>query len=221
MSFDTAILTDNASDILSGFATTIGVWLAGAALGLIGGFVVALLRRFGGPLIGWPLAALVDVLRGVPFLVQLFLLYYGGPFIGIELDPLPAGIVGLAVYSGAYFAEIYRGGFDSIPRGHREAAACLGLTTAQTIRRIEIPQMLVIITPALINQIIIQSKQTAVLSIITVPELTLVVTAIGSKSFAYVEATAVLAVAYWILVEGTALVGRRVETRLQRFMVRV
>jgi polar amino acid transport system permease protein len=220
VSFDPRIFTDNIPDIAAGFATTIWVWLVGAAMGIVLGFLIAVLRRFGGPLLRWPLRTFVEIIRGVPFLVQLFLLYYGGPFIGIGLDPLPAGVLGLGLYGSAYFSEIFRAGFEAVPKGHREAAACLGLTRAQIIRRIEIPQMLVVIAPALINMVIILTKETAVLSVITVPELTLMVTAIGSKSFAFVEATVILALCYWALVEGTASLGRRLETRLARFMVR-
>ena len=76
----------------------------------------------------------VEIIRGTPFLVQVFLLYYGGPFIGLCLDNLPAGVLALSIYAAAYYSELWRAGFDAIPKGHIEAADCVGLTTAQTVR---------------------------------------------------------------------------------------
>jgi len=99
----------------------------------------------------------------------------------------------LALYSGGYFAEVFRGGFTSVPRGHLEAAVCLVLTRWQAIWRIELPQMLALITPALANLTIVLSKETAVLSIVTVPELTFVLTGTANvKSFIACVLAAVL-----------------------------
>jgi polar amino acid transport system permease protein len=150
--------------------------------------------------------------------VQLFLLYYGGPSIGLTLEPMTAGVLGLGLYGSAYFAEAFRSGFQSVPPGHLEAASCLGLSRWQAVLRIQVPQMLVLIVPALTNLIIVLSKETAVLSIVTVPELTFVLTGIGSATFAFVETLLALCVCYLALVELTSRAGMWAEARIARFM---
>jgi polar amino acid transport system permease protein len=166
------------------------------------------------------LRVFIEVIRSTPFLVQLFLLYYGGPAFGLSLEPIPAGILGLGVYGSVYFAEIFRGGFESIPRGQLEAAQCLGITPMQAILRIQVPQMLVLILPALVNMVTVLCKETAVLSIITIPELTMVMTGIGSETFAFVETLLALCVGYLLLVEACSRLGMFLEKRVGRFMNR-
>jgi polar amino acid transport system permease protein len=215
--FDLTVITHNLQPILSGLANTIGTWTAGVVIGMALGFLIAVLQLFSGSLVRGALRAYVEVFRSTPFLVQLFLLYYGGPSFGLTLEPMTAGVIGLGLYGSAYFAEAFRSGFRSVPRGHLEAAQCLGLTRWQMVRRVQLPQMLVLIVPALTNLTIVLSKETAVLSIVTVPELTFVLTGIGSATFAFMETLLVLCVCYLALVELTARAGAWAETRLARF----
>jgi polar amino acid transport system permease protein len=215
--FDLTVITHNLQAILSGLANTIGTWTAGVVIGMALGFLIAVLQLFSGSLVRGVLRAYVEFFRSTPFLVQLFLLYYGGPSFGLTLEPMTAGVIGLGLYGSAYFAEAFRSGFRSVPRGHLEAAQCLGLTRWQMVRRVQLPQMLVLIVPALTNLTIVLSKETAVLSIVTVPELTFVLTGIGSATFAFMETLLVLCVCYLALVELTARAGAWAETRLARF----
>nr|WP_246600383.1 amino acid ABC transporter permease [Candidimonas humi] len=214
------ILSQYWPNILSGFLVTMGTWAGAVALGMALGFVIAVLQLFGGRWLRAVLRVYIEVLRTTPFLIQLFVLYYGGPSVGLELSPIAAGIVALAVYGSAYFAESFRSGFMSVPRGHVEAAECLGLSRLATVWRVQLPQMLVIITPALVNLIIILSKETAVLSVVTVPELTAVLTQIGTEQFSYVETTLVLCICYLLLIGATERLGRWAEMRVSRYMVR-
>ncbi len=217
MNFDPALILASLPDVATGMAITILMWLGGSFMGLALGLAVSIARRWGGRWARLVLDAYVGLMRGTPFLVQLFLLYYGGPYAGLDLEPVQAGLLGLTLYSAAYFAEIFRGGFEAIPRGHVEAAVCVGLTQAQIIRRILLPEMTLLVLPSLINMFTLLVKETAVLSIITVPELTMVITAIGSANFAFAEATFLLAVSYWAIVEITGLIGRFIEGRLGRY----
>lgn len=220
MRLDFSILTKNIDAIASGFTVTLETWLIGALLGILLGLMISVLQLYCGRVVTRVLRMYIEIIRGTPFLIQLFLLYYGGPSIGIELDPITAGILGLGVYGSAYFAEIFRAGFRSIPKGQLEAATCLGLTRGQMIYRIKLPQMLVIIVPSLINTIIVLTKETAVLSVITVPELTGVLTGIGTSSFAFLEILLALCIGYLALVELTTYFGRWLEVRVGRFMLR-
>jgi len=123
---DWQLIHDQLDTIIRAAGVTLGTWSAGALAALLLGFVVALMRRFGHPALNFVLGQYVELIRGTPFLIQLFLLYYGGPYIGLMLDPVPAGILGLALYGAAYFSEVFRAGFEAVPIGHVEAAQCLG-----------------------------------------------------------------------------------------------
>jgi len=217
MTFDINVILQQMPAILSGAAVTIVIWIVSTIAGVILGFLVATGRRYGGFASDKGLGAIVDVLRGTPFLIQIFLLYYGGPFIGLSLDPVPAGLLGLTVYGAAYFSEIFRSGFDAIPVGHIEAAECVGLSRSQIVRRILLPEMTMLVLPPTFNMAILLIKETAILSIITVPELTLTVSAIGSQQYAFVESLFLLALFYWGLVEIASWLGHLAEQKLSRF----
>jgi polar amino acid transport system permease protein len=215
--FDYALILSKLPDILSALGVTIGVWIASLIGAIAIGFAVAVGRRFGPRPLNAVLLGYVELFRGTPFLVQLFLLYFGGPYAGISLDALPAGLLALSVYGGAYFSEVFRAGFEAVPRGHVEAAECVGFSRTQIIGRILLPEMAVLVLPAGLNTAISLLKDTAVLSVITVPELTLTVSAIGTEFYAFVEALFLLALGYWGLVEISAALGRVAERRLARF----
>lgn len=160
----------------------------------------------------------LTVFRGTPFLIQLFILYYGGPAFGLVLDPIPAGIIGLTLYGAAYFTEIFRAGFNSVHKGQIEAGRIFGLSHAQIIFRIELPQMLVIILPSLVSMFIVLSKETAVLSVITVPELTAILSGIGFKTFTYVETMLTLLATYWAIVGAISALGAIAERKVSAFI---
>lgn len=217
MSFDAQFIWSLAPQLASALGVTLLTWLGGAVAAIAIGFIVSLARRYGPRALDRALRVHVDVIRGTPFLIQLFLLYYGGPFIGLSLDPVPAGLIGLGLYGAAYFSEIFRAGFEAVPAGHVEAAQCLGLSRAQTVRRVLIPEMTVLVLPPAVNMVIVLLKETAVLSIITVPELTFLISAIGSANYAFVESLFLLALFYWGLVSLSARLGRSAERRLAKF----
>jgi polar amino acid transport system permease protein len=217
--FDFALILSKLPDVFGALGMTIAVWLAALVGAGVLGFLVAVARRYGPRWLDWLLSAYVELFRGTPFLVQLYLLYYGGPYVGLSLDALPAGLMGLSVYGGAYFSEVFRAGFEAVPLGHVEAAECAGLSRAQIVRRILLPEMAVLVLPASVNLAVSLLKDTSVLSVITVQELTFTVQAIGTEFYAFVEALFLLALGYWALVEIAAALGRVAERRLARFAV--
>jgi polar amino acid transport system permease protein len=217
MSFDINVILDAWPAIASGAAVTVFIWIVGTIAAAVLGFFIAVGRRFGGMALDKLLGFVVAILRGTPFLIQIFLVYYGGPFIGLSLDPLPAGLLGISIYGAAYYSEIFRSGFMAVPKGHIEAGECVGLNQGQIIRRILLPEMTMLVLPPSLNMAVLLMKETAVLSIITVPELTATLSAIGAQQYAFVEALSVLALFYWILVEITGRLGHLVETKLTRF----
>jgi polar amino acid transport system permease protein len=207
-----------ASSLISGFGVTIVCWGAGGALGLLLGFAIALLNRLPVPPLRWGLRAFVEIFRGTPFLMQLFLIYAGGPSIGLKLEATTAGVLGLGLYSSAYFAEIFRAGFSAVPAGQIEAAVSIGMAPFDTMMRVILPAALIAAVPSIVNMLIILSKETVVLSIITVPELMYQVQTMAAETFTAFDAIFAMAVFYWLLVEAVSRLGRRLEARMTAFL---
>jgi polar amino acid transport system permease protein len=206
--------------LIQGFGVTILCWIVGSFGGIILGFAIACLYQWASRPLRWLLQAYVEVIRGTPFMIQLFIIYYGGPHFGLVLDPVPAGILSFIIYGSPYFAEIFRAGFNAIPRGQIEAARCVGLDEWTIIYRIVVPQMLVSITAPLTNFIIILTKETAILSVVTVPELLYETQTMAAETFTYIEPFLVLSLFYWALVVVTSWLGEKVELRVTRHLKR-
>jgi polar amino acid transport system permease protein len=212
------LLMRYAPSLLSGFGVTILCWGAGGALGLLLGFVITLLGRLRIPPLKWLIRVFIELFRGTPFLVQLFLVYAGGPSIGLRLSATAAGILGLGLYSSAYFAEIFRGGFAAVPVGQIEAAVSVGMAPFDTMMRVMLPAALIAALPAIVNMLIILSKETVVLSIITVPELMYQVQTMAAETFTAFDAIFAMAVFYWLLVEAVSRLGSRLEGRVTAYL---
>ena len=212
------VLLRYAPALVGGFGVTMMCWSAGGALGLLLGFVISLLYRLPFAPLRWLLRALIEVFRGTPFLMQLFLLYAGGPYIGLRLSATAAGVVGLGLYSSAYFAEIFRGGFAAVPHGQIEAAMSVGMNPRDVLLRVTLPGALIAAVPPIVNMLIVLSKETVVLSIITVPELMYQMQTMAAETFTAFDAIFAMAAFYWLLVEATSRLGRRVEARVTAFM---
>lgn len=203
---------------LRGFGITVLCWAFGTVFGMILGLIITLAQRYGPKPLRWLLQVYIEVIRGTPFLVQLFVLYYGGPLLGLRLDAIPAGLLGLTIYGSPYFAEIFRSGFDAVPRGQIEAARAIGMAEIPIVRRILLPLGLVSALPALVNFSIVLTKETVILSIITVPELMYQVQNMSAETYRFLEANFVLALFFWALVETISRFGRRLETYITRHL---
>lgn len=206
--------------LLRGFGVTLVCWVLGSFGGALLGFLIACAYRYSGKAVRFILQAYIELIRGTPFMIQLFLLYYGGPYLGLVLDPFVAGIVAFVVYGSPYFAEIIRSGFEAVPKGQLESARAMGFSEFTILRRIMMPQMLVLITAPLTNFVIILSKETAILSVVTVPELLYETQTMAAETFTYIEPFLVLSLFYWLLVVVTSDLGARVEKHVTRHLKR-
>ena len=215
---DLSLLVQYGPALLRGFGITILCWGAGCLIGMVLGFVLMLLRQIPVKPLRWVIRAYIEVIRGTPFLIQLFLLYSGGPSIGLRLEATAAGILGLGIYGSAYFAEIFRAGYQAVPKGQVEAALSLGMSYGSILRRVIVPAMLVSTIPAIVNMMAILTKETVVLSIITVPELMYEMQTMAAETFATFETIVGMALFYWLLVEVVSRLGRRLEARVTRFL---
>ncbi|MBI5510893.1 MAG: ABC transporter permease subunit [Deltaproteobacteria bacterium] len=152
-------------------AMTLLLSLASMPVAIVLGVLIALGRLFGPRLLRRPLKIYVEVLRGTPLLLQLLVIFYLLPAIGLNLHPVLAAIVGLAINYSAYEAEIYRAGLLAVPVGQMEAAAALGMSRVTALRRVVIPQAVRIVMPPVTNDFIALFKDTSVCSVVTVVEL--------------------------------------------------
>ena len=216
MSFDIDIILRYAPLLLSGLWTTVYICALASLLAVAAGLAVAVLYSLPFGPVKLLCRAYIEVMRGTPILILLFILYYGGPSIGLTLEAEPVGIIGLGFYGAGYFAEIFRAGFQSIPPGQIEAARMLGIPRRAIIARIQIPQMLTLIIPPSTNQLIILVKESALLSIITVAELTKNTTQMVNETFAVIEPYIAVALLYWLIIEGIAFAGGFLERRFRR-----
>jgi len=184
---------------LAGFGSTLLLFLVAATAGfLLGCLAIYALEGRANP--GRRLLrALIDGVRMLPFLIFIYLLYYGLPALGLRLSAWNAGMAGLAIYHGAYFAEILRGARLVLPPGSLEAAYAHGYTGGKAFLRIVLPQLVMRTRGIMGNQLIMCLKDTSFLSIITVTELTAAANAVQSRYFIPVEAFVVAIALYWLL----------------------
>jgi polar amino acid transport system substrate-binding protein len=161
-----------APTLLEAAGMTVLLSIAAFPLAIALGILIALGRKYGPRWLAWPLGLYVEVLRGTPLMLQLFVLFYVLPNLGLRLDAFFAAVLGLAINYSAYEAEIYRAGLQAVPQGQMEAAQALGMSRKLALRRIVLPQAVRIVIPATTNDFIALFKDTSVCSVITVVELT-------------------------------------------------
>jgi polar amino acid transport system substrate-binding protein len=201
--------------LLSAAGMTVFLSVVSMPLAIAIGILVAIGRLYGPRWLAWPLTWYVEILRGTPLLLQLLALFYLLPkVVGLSLNPLVAAISGLAINYSAYEAEIYRAGLQAIPRGQMEAALALGMSRAQAVRRIILPQAFRIVIPPVTNDFIALFKDTSVCSVITVVELTKQYSILALSTGAIIELAAITAVLYLLMSYPLSLVARYSERRL-------
>ena len=155
-----------------------GLWMTVAVSGLslffgtILGFLLGILRSSNTKLLNWPIGVYVSVIRGTPFVVQIFIVFFILPEWGIQLSAFPAAILALTVLGTAFICEIVAGGIKAVPRGQWEAAASSGLSVVQRLRFVIVPQAMQTILPPLVGQYVLLIKDSSVVSVIGVTELT-------------------------------------------------
>lgn len=204
-------------DFADALLVTLGISIAAAVIGLVLGFGLNALRL---ALPGFVLIYRIYVwlIRGTPFLAQLAVIYFGLPIIGVRLEAVEASILSLTLYSSAYFAELFRSAWASIPKGQIEAARVHGISRRRVFWHVQAPQALAFAVPLLGNQVILTIKESAVTSIITVPELTMTAGRIVSTTFSYVLPYAMLVLSYWLLTSSVAAIASAVGQRMTRHL---
>ena len=192
---------------------TIWVAVASQAIGVVVGFGVALLQLAQNPALRWTANFYVWFWRGTPLLVQLFLLYFGLPQLGIRLNVIEAGLIGLGLNASAFMAEIVRGAILSVDRGEIEAARSLGISRAKTMWHIILPQAIRIIIPPLGNEFLSNLRTTSLLSVISFEELLRVTTLAINETFRPIELYSVAAIYYLAMTTVWTIIQAELERR--------
>jgi polar amino acid transport system permease protein len=203
--------------LLKGLGFTILYTVGSIALGLLLGMLVGLLRLSRNWLVNLPLIAYIEAFRCTPLLVQIIWFYYAFPvLVGIDIPAAIAGMLVLTLYTGAFYAEIFRGGVVSIERGQWDAARAIGMRRRQVLRRVVLPQAIKRMIPPFINQSIIQLKNTSLVSTIAVADLLYQGQLITSATYRPLETYTTIALIYFALLFPLTLGAQFVERRLQK-----
>jgi His/Glu/Gln/Arg/opine family amino acid ABC transporter permease subunit len=199
MTFDPTVVEFGLPILLKGLVNTLVFCSISIFFGLNVAVLIALGRLSQRRLFYWVATAYVEIIRNTPFLIQAFLVFFGLPALGIRVGATFAGILVLTLYGSAYFAESMRGAILSVPKGQMEAARVLGMTYSRAMRRIVYPQTLGYLIPSLGNQVIGVIKDSAALSVITVPEMAMAAQVVVGQTFSPVETYVMVALLYWMV----------------------
>jgi len=181
-------------------------WICGLLAALAKSSTYAALR--------WPAEVYIWFIRGTPTLIQIFVVYFGVPQLGVRLSPFTAGVLALGVSSGAYVAEVIRSGLIAIPRGQTESTIALGMSYRQSMQHIILPQVIRIIIPSLTNEAVTTLKNTSLLSTITIIELTLKSEMIISYTFRPFDFYIIAAVMYLVMTTALMTLSGWIERHL-------
>ena len=194
---------------------TIEISFLAMALAVVAGLLLALARLYGLAPLRWFSSVYVETVRGTPLLIQLFMIYYGLPSVGVRLNAFAAAVLGLGFNYASYEAENYRAGIQAVPSGQMEAALALGMTRAQAVRRIIMPQALRIVIPPVTNDFIALFKDSSLVSVITMVELTKMYGMLAASTYDYIGLGLITAAIYFALSYPASLLADRLEKKLR------
>jgi polar amino acid transport system permease protein len=200
MDFDFSVIADHARFLASGVGVTLTLAALSGLSSLVLGFIVALLRLYGPRWLKAIVVLYIDSMRAIPVLVVLVWTFFALPIVtGLTMPPFIAALIGLTVHLAAYAAEIVRAGIESIRPGQTRAARALGLSPAQIVRRIVLPQALVRMLPAFGSLLSITIKDTAIASVIAVGELMRQSETVAGQSFQPIEVYSFAMLLYFLM----------------------
>ncbi|MEP0961701.1 MAG: amino acid ABC transporter permease [Roseobacter sp.] len=216
MKFDFGAIWENRDILIDGVFNTLLISVIAIPTGILIGVVVCLLRISKPRLLRWPAILYIELMRNIPLLILIFMMFYALPFYGVRLPGLTTGFICLSIYGGAYFAEVFRGGVEAVSKGQFDAAKALGLRYGFYMRRVIFPQLSTYVFPPGTNIALTMIKESSLLSMITVAELTYAAHDINGRTFTPVETFATIAVIYWIIcalfLKFTQVLQSRVDT---------
>jgi len=213
MELDWSVIPEHFWFLMAGALLTVLIAAISIALGFAGGILIGMGRISNNFFIHGVTTCYVEAFRGTPLLIQIFLIFFGLPSVGIYFEPIPAGILALSLNSAAYQAEIFRGGVQSISKGQMEASRAMGMSYNQTLFNVVIPQGLRNALPAYTNEFITMIKDSSLVSIIGVMELTQRGRIVIGHTFQPFVVFIFIAILYFIMTYTTSRLLRQVERK--------
>ena len=214
MSFDFNLIVQSLPLLLEGALVTIEITAIAVSIGFLLGLFVCICRLSGVKIVQFIAVSYVNIIRGTPMLVQIFLIYFALPMIvGQRIDPFVAAVAACSINSGAYVSEIFRAGIQSVDKGQMEAGRSLGLSWGQTMQYVILPQAFKHVIPPLGNEFISMTKETSLVSVIGFEELTRRGQLIIAKTYGSFEIWITVAAIYLVMTFGIARLVSYLERR--------
>ncbi len=199
MKFDFTIVFQYLPQLLWGLLVTLEICVVALCGAFVLGLAVALMRTSSSVVLRAIATVYVDIIRNIPFMVQVFMFFYIAPFFGVRLSAMTIGIVSLMIFGTAYYGEVMRAGINAVARSQYESGLAAGLGHLETMWRIVLPQSIPFLVPTMTNNTISLVKESAILSTITVPELTAAAQRVTGITFSPFEVFLMVAVLYWLV----------------------
>lgn len=208
------VMTDALPYLLQGLYMTLLISILSIIFSLIIGLIACFMRMSKYAILRYPAAIYVNLIRGTPILIQILFIYFGAPTaLDIHLSAFTAGLIAISFNIGAYNTEIFRGGIESIGKGQMEAGRSLGFSYAQTMALIILPQAVRRMIPSFVNQLTHAIKDTSMLSVIGIAELTMVGQSIYAMNFRSFEILTMVGFFYFITIYTVSLISTKMERR--------
>lgn len=214
MNLDLSVITENIPLFLQGAWMTLRIAFAAFIAGMSIGAIAAAMSLSSVAPLRWLVMGYIAIMRGIPFIVLLFLIHYGLPAAGIRMPALFNGTAALSLFAGAYYTEIIRACVTALPRGQWESARAIGMSPFAATRIVIVPQILAPMVPPVVNCTMTMIKESSVISSITVAELTFSGLVVQGNTFAPFEVFIAVAILYWIICGAFAAAARAFESRL-------
>lgn len=209
------LLKDSLPSLLSGLWVTIEIAVISLILAVIFGIILGIFSISTSKILKGIATVYIYIVRGTPLMVQALFLFFGvGQALNVRFDPVVAGILTLTVNATAYMAEIFRGGIQAVDHGQMEAARSLGLSYSKAMRKVILPQAVKIMIPSILNQFIVTLKDTSILTVISIRELTSAGQIIIARNFKSLEMYAIVACMYFIIITLLTLASRYIERKI-------
>lgn len=208
------LFKDSLPSLLSGLSVTIELAVISLILAVILGIILGIFSISTSKVLKGIATTYIYIIRGTPLMIQALFLYFGvGQALNIQFDPIIAGIITLTANASAYMAEIFRGGIQAVDQGQMEAARCLGLSYSKAMRKVILPQAIKIMIPSILNQFIVTLKDTSILTVISVRELTESGKIIIARNYRSLEMYAIVACMYFVIITALTLISGYLERR--------
>lgn len=215
MGLDYSVIPKYLDIVLLGALWTIGITVGAALVSFFGGILLAVIALYAPAIVRWPFRIFSFLFLGTPLLLQLFLIYFGLVQIGIDVPAFVAGVIGLGLHFAVYNSELFQTSILAVDKGQIEAARTLGLSRMQALRKVVVPQAVRDVIPPIGNNMIALLKDSALVSVIGVSELTLSAQRAIGSTYRPFEFYVLVAAIYYIINLGMEAVLRRVERRIQ------